>query len=155
MYTNFQLYLYLSVLLTIRKRVVNNCFCVYHFLKDPSNWSIIDILEACDLEPFDIKIEAYIKSLENIGNQEQDTRQGRARELLESYRKASNIFLLLETNCKWHDRSFLGSCQKVSSWVTKPVLDIEVLSRFLHVKVSSWSNIGPTGTRGCFLGSHC
>jgi len=128
-----------------------------YFLKDPSNWSIIDFLEACDLEPFDIKIDAYIKSLENIGNQEQDTRQGRARELLESYRKASNIFLLLETNCKWHDRSFLGSCQKVSSWVTKPVLvlDIEVLSRFLHVKVSSWSNIGPTGTRGCFLGSHC
>jgi len=90
-----------------------------YFLKDPSNWSIIDFLEACDLEPFDIKIDAYIKSLENIENQEQDTRQGRARELLKSYRKASiiisNIFLLLETNCKWHDRSFLGSCQKVSS----------------------------------------
>ena len=75
-----------------------------YFLKDSSNWSILGFLEACDIEPFDIKMDAYIKSLENIDNQEQGTRQGRAKELLESYRKASNIFLLLETNCKWHDR---------------------------------------------------
>ncbi|CAG8628090.1 10850_t:CDS:2, partial [Diversispora eburnea] len=34
--------------------------------------------------PFDIKIDVYIKSLENIDNQERGTRKERARELLES-----------------------------------------------------------------------
>ncbi|CAG8465387.1 22917_t:CDS:10 [Gigaspora rosea] len=83
-----------------------------YFLKDPSNWSILGFLGACDLEPFDIKIDVYIKSLENIDNQEQGARQGRARELLESYRKASNIFLNVRNELEGVDRKVSKKWEK-------------------------------------------
>ncbi|RHZ76201.1 hypothetical protein Glove_202g18 [Diversispora epigaea] len=57
-----------------------------YFHHDPSKWNVLDFLNACVLEPFDIKIDEYIKSLENIFDQEQGTRKERARALLDNYR---------------------------------------------------------------------
>lgn len=66
-----------------------------YFHRDPSKWNVLDFLNACVLEPFDIKIDEYIKSLENIFDQGQGTRKGRARALLDNYRTASQSSLLI------------------------------------------------------------
>ncbi|CAG8652257.1 1218_t:CDS:2 [Gigaspora margarita] len=73
-----------------------------YFDRDSSNWNILDFLNACDVEPFDNKIDVYLKSLENIFDQEEDTRREKARALLDQYRTASNIFFLCDmTKAFW------------------------------------------------------
>ncbi|CAG8728163.1 15536_t:CDS:10, partial [Funneliformis caledonium] len=44
-----------------------------YFNRKPENWSILDFLNECDLEPFDRKIDFYIKSLRAIADSDQDS----------------------------------------------------------------------------------
>jgi hypothetical protein len=66
-----------------------------YFDRDSSTWNISDFLNVCDVEPFDNKLDVYLKSLENIFDQEQDTRKEKARALLDEYRMVNNSFLFL------------------------------------------------------------
>jgi hypothetical protein len=62
-----------------------------YFKRDPSKWNVLEFLNECVTEPFDSKVDAYLKSLENINCNEQGTRQERAKELIETYREESNF----------------------------------------------------------------
>ncbi|CAG8610713.1 24816_t:CDS:2, partial [Gigaspora rosea] len=51
-------------------------------------WSILGLLNESDIEPFDLKIDFYIKSLEAIVDHEQGAWKERA---LNSYREATQV----------------------------------------------------------------
>jgi hypothetical protein len=55
--------------------------------------SVIGFLNACDNEPFHRKMEAYITCLQDI---DKGIRSKKAQELLDRYRKASILLILLE-----------------------------------------------------------
>ncbi|CAI2185120.1 1611_t:CDS:2, partial [Funneliformis geosporum] len=66
--------------------------------------------ESSDIEPFDLKIDFYIKSLESIFDHEQGSRKQRARTLLDNYRKAI-------TNQCWGTGGLLGCLMfKATGW---------------------------------------
>jgi hypothetical protein len=73
-------------------------------------------------EPFDLKIDFYIKTLESIFDHEQGSRKQRARALLDDYRKASNSFIR-NVNGKGGVTGLPGLCHKsvlgaqVAYWV--------------------------------------
>ncbi|CAG8709332.1 26634_t:CDS:10 [Dentiscutata erythropus] len=52
-----------------------------------NKWNIVGFLNECDIEPFDKKIDEYLKSLEKIDRKE-GRRQKKAHQLLDRYRKA-------------------------------------------------------------------
>ena len=63
-----------------------------YFNKKASEWNILDFLNECEAEQFDLKIHRYIKSLEKIASdseRESDCRSETAQILLDNYRKAS------------------------------------------------------------------
>ncbi|CAG8564322.1 10377_t:CDS:2 [Dentiscutata erythropus] len=63
-----------------------------YFDRKSSKWNILDFLNAStDIEPFDLKIDFYIKTLERIFDHEQGSRKQRARALLDDYRKGSGL----------------------------------------------------------------
>ncbi|RGB40950.1 hypothetical protein C1646_752714 [Rhizophagus diaphanus] len=72
---------------------VNNLFTLMsennYFDRTPFKWSILGFLDESDIEPFDLKVDFYIKSLEAIFDREKGARKERARVLLDSYREAS------------------------------------------------------------------
>ena len=64
-----------------------------YFDQDPANWSILGFLNECELEPFETKIDSYIKWLKKIVDCEQDIKKKSAQALLDNYQKASiNLF---------------------------------------------------------------
>ncbi|CAB4461141.1 unnamed protein product [Rhizophagus irregularis] len=60
-----------------------------YFDRTPFKWSILGFLDESDIEPFDVKVDCYIKSLEAIFDREKGARKERARVLLDGYREAS------------------------------------------------------------------
>ncbi|CAB4387417.1 unnamed protein product [Rhizophagus irregularis] len=60
-----------------------------YFDSKSTNWSILGFLEECDEEPFQKKIDKYIKDLEIIADYEQGKRQEQANLLLSRYREDS------------------------------------------------------------------
>ena len=67
-----------------------------YFGRKTSDWNILEFLKECEEEPFDLKIDCYIKSLENISNREGDNcRREKAQALLDRYKKASIEILSL------------------------------------------------------------
>ena len=63
-----------------------------YFDRKASEWNILDFLNECEAEPFDLQIHRYIKSLEKIASdseRESDCRSETAQILLDNYRKAS------------------------------------------------------------------
>lgn len=65
-----------------------------YFDSKSTNWSILGFLEECDEEPFQKKIDKYIKDLEIIADYEQGKRQEQANLLLSRYREASNTLFI-------------------------------------------------------------
>ena len=66
-----------------------------YFSRDPMKWRIIEFLSKSELEPFEAKVDSYIKKLNQIisCDCEQDDRKKRAQLLLDRYQKASkNLF---------------------------------------------------------------
>jgi len=63
-----------------------------YFDRTSSKWSILGFLNESDIEPFDLKVDFYIKCLETIFDREQGARKERARVLLDSYREGSKFF---------------------------------------------------------------
>ncbi|CAB5202859.1 unnamed protein product [Rhizophagus irregularis] len=59
-----------------------------YFDRTPFKWSILGFLDESDIEPFDVKVDCYIKSLEAIFDREKGARKERARVLLDGYREA-------------------------------------------------------------------
>ncbi|RUS19444.1 hypothetical protein BC937DRAFT_87458 [Endogone sp. FLAS-F59071] len=72
-----------------------------------SKWDILEFLRECKLEPFERKIDLYVRRLEEISSQEKGNRQKRARELLARYRNGSDNKLARTWNDdrKSNDRS--------------------------------------------------
>src|SRR5688500_8244751 len=66
-----------------------------YFNRNFSDWSITGFLNECAKEPFQAKIDDYIKSLIAITSGEQGRRQSQAQVLLAQYREASIFFLIL------------------------------------------------------------
>ena len=60
-----------------------------YFDRKSADWGILNFMNECGIEPFEKKIDAYVKSLNGIINNEQGKRNERARILLERYSKAS------------------------------------------------------------------
>ncbi|CAG8477785.1 11474_t:CDS:10 [Acaulospora morrowiae] len=58
-----------------------------YFSRKYSKWNIVGFLNECYIEPFNLKIDAYLKDLEII-NMERGKRQQKAHQLLDRYRKA-------------------------------------------------------------------
>ncbi len=65
-----------------------------YFKRKPSEWDIVAFLNDCEKEPFETKIDEYVKSLEAIIKHKRCYEQGKARILLNNYREASMIILL-------------------------------------------------------------
>ncbi|CAG8516455.1 12343_t:CDS:10 [Dentiscutata heterogama] len=61
-----------------------------YFIRKYSNWNIVGFLNECDLEPFERKIDEYLKSLQKI-KAEKGMRQKKASQLLDRYQKASSL----------------------------------------------------------------
>ncbi|CAG8777721.1 11256_t:CDS:2, partial [Acaulospora morrowiae] len=53
------------------------------------DWNIIDFLRECKEEPFQRKIDKYLKSLETIVEREKGKRKTMAETLLQRYKEAS------------------------------------------------------------------
>jgi hypothetical protein len=68
-----------------------------YFDRKYSDWNIIGFLDECDLEPFDRKIDEYLKSLQKI-KEEEGMRKGKASQLLDRYRKACKDFFSIGEN---------------------------------------------------------
>ncbi|CAG8552008.1 2325_t:CDS:2, partial [Funneliformis caledonium] len=62
-----------------------------YFDQDPANWSILGFLNECELEPFEMKIDSYVKWLKKIVDCEQDIKKKSAQALLDNYHKASSL----------------------------------------------------------------
>ena len=60
-----------------------------YFKHKSTDWNIVAFLNNCNLELFDKKIECYIRSLENIADNEKGCRQEIARRLLNEYKEVS------------------------------------------------------------------
>jgi hypothetical protein len=60
-----------------------------YFNRKTADWGVLDFLNECGIEPFEKKIDTYIKSLNNIVKFEGGKRNKRACILLERYSKAS------------------------------------------------------------------
>ncbi|RUP23308.1 hypothetical protein BC936DRAFT_139020 [Jimgerdemannia flammicorona] len=58
-----------------------------YFNRRPAQWCILGFLNECDMEPFERKMDEYLKSLSNIIDCEQGIRHERAKCLLDRYRK--------------------------------------------------------------------
>ncbi|RUS23636.1 hypothetical protein BC938DRAFT_474848 [Jimgerdemannia flammicorona] len=67
-----------------------------YFDRKPSDWKVVGFLDECDIESFDQKISCYISCLEVLVKNEKELRKERAQLLLDRFRKASVIILLLE-----------------------------------------------------------
>ncbi|CAI2178668.1 12918_t:CDS:2 [Funneliformis geosporum] len=63
-----------------------------YFDQNPASWSVLDFLNKCELEPFQLKIDNYIKCLKTIVDNEQGDRKNSAQMLLDRYREASKYF---------------------------------------------------------------
>jgi hypothetical protein len=64
-----------------------------YFKRNSKHWSILDFLNKSTEEPFKLKIDTYLKSLELIMNSEQEKRCDKAKLLYDDYKKASkNLF---------------------------------------------------------------
>ncbi|CAG8615612.1 3360_t:CDS:10, partial [Acaulospora morrowiae] len=59
-----------------------------YFDQDPAKWCILGFLNECELEPFEMKIDYYIKWLKKIVDCEQDIKKKCAQALLDKYQKA-------------------------------------------------------------------
>ncbi len=57
-----------------------------YFDQNPASWSVLDYLNKCKLEPFQLKIDNYIKCLTTIVDNEQGDRKNSAQLLLNRYR---------------------------------------------------------------------
>ncbi|GBB97123.1 hypothetical protein RclHR1_02920008 [Rhizophagus clarus] len=60
----------------------------YFNRKDPESWTVVDFLNECDLEPFNRKIDFYVKSLETFTKSDQVSKRERAQMLLDRYKKS-------------------------------------------------------------------
>ncbi|CAG8539507.1 13614_t:CDS:2 [Ambispora gerdemannii] len=67
-----------------------------YFGRKSSEWGILGFLNECDLEPFERKLDCYLKDLEYIVNVDKGIRKQRAQLLLNNYRLVSISFLMLE-----------------------------------------------------------
>jgi len=65
-----------------------------YFDQNPASWSVLDYLNKCKLEPFQLKIDNYIKCLTTIVDNEQGDRKNSAQLLLNRYREASKYFFI-------------------------------------------------------------
>ncbi|CAG8701277.1 319_t:CDS:2, partial [Gigaspora rosea] len=59
-----------------------------YFNKKHTEWNIIGFLNECDKEPFQLKLDLYLRSLENIASCAERKRKEKAQLLLDRYRKA-------------------------------------------------------------------
>ncbi|CAG8565207.1 8466_t:CDS:2 [Diversispora eburnea] len=66
-----------------------------YFTRDFTEWNIREFLEECDEEPFRVKIDIYVKSLQNIINSGEGKRLEKAQYLLDQYKKVRE-----RINCK-------------------------------------------------------
>ncbi|CAG8628449.1 996_t:CDS:10, partial [Diversispora eburnea] len=75
--------------------LMSEMFTHKYFDKKASEWNVLDFLDECEEERFDLMTNLYIKGLENIVNCERDYKRERAQMLLDNYKKASvEAFLL-------------------------------------------------------------
>ncbi|CAG8674551.1 5810_t:CDS:10, partial [Acaulospora morrowiae] len=67
-----------------------------YFDRKSSKWDIIEFLNECDLEPFQKKIDCYLKCLEAIFANEHGVRKEKAKKLIDNYKlaKGRKYFLL-------------------------------------------------------------
>ncbi|CAG8621738.1 12430_t:CDS:10, partial [Gigaspora rosea] len=96
----------------------------------PANWSILDFLNESDEEPFSLKIDFYIKSLENIADTEQGSRKKSARK-------------------KWRERRLSGS-PVIQGFSLSHETGVGAQLTYLMQKASRRSSTGPTGTQVAF-----
>jgi len=61
-----------------------------YFKSNSSEWCITGFLNECKIEPFERKIDQYLRCLNTIADGEKDKRKERAEVLLRAYREASN-----------------------------------------------------------------
>ncbi|CAI2193432.1 10576_t:CDS:2 [Funneliformis geosporum] len=66
-----------------------------YFDRKSSTWNIIEFLSECNLEPFQKKIDCYLKCLDTIFKSERGVRKETAEKLLDQYKLASKLFLWL------------------------------------------------------------
>ncbi len=63
-----------------------------YFERKPEGWNIVDFLNRCGIEPYDAKIDRYIKSLKAIADEQgEGERAEKANLLLDEFKKASKI----------------------------------------------------------------
>ena len=118
-----------------------------YFDQNSASWRVLDFLNKCKLEPFQLKIDYYIKCLTTIVDNEQGDRKDSAQLLLNRYRKASKYYF------------FTGNiCEKSGVIETYLVVDYSRLlaklrnwcwraGSYLMLKATCRSNIGPIRTQ--------
>ncbi|EXX63496.1 hypothetical protein RirG_151840 [Rhizophagus irregularis DAOM 197198w] len=60
----------------------------YFLSRESSKWDIVDFLEESSEEPFEKKIDVYIKSLNNLANYKRGKQRERALTLIDKYKEA-------------------------------------------------------------------
>ena len=60
-----------------------------YFDRTYTEWSVRGFLNECKKEPFQVKLDTYLKSLENIARSDKGKRSEKAQLLIDRYKKAS------------------------------------------------------------------
>lgn len=66
-----------------------------YFDKKSADWNIMGFLDECTEKSYQLKINLYLKSLENIINNEQGSREKKAQLLYNKYKKVSKVLLYI------------------------------------------------------------
>ncbi|CAG8826422.1 10215_t:CDS:2, partial [Dentiscutata erythropus] len=61
-----------------------------YFNRKYSEWSITGFLNECNKEPFRLKIDDYLKSLQVVISNDQGKRREKAQQLYDKYKKATS-----------------------------------------------------------------
>jgi hypothetical protein len=63
--------------------------CYKYFERKSSEWNITDFLDKCDLEPYEKKIDCYVKCLTTIAESEDGFKRDKARLLLSRFQEVN------------------------------------------------------------------
>ena len=91
---------------------------VHQYFKHKTvDWNILGFLVACNLEPFDQKIECYVLCLEVIVIRERGCRHDKVQMLLDQYKKANIMTLFFENFTEIGGMTEIGAGVQVASEV--------------------------------------
>ncbi|CAG8697806.1 17894_t:CDS:2, partial [Acaulospora morrowiae] len=102
----------------------------YFLIRESSKWNITDFLEESSEEPFEKKLDIYIKSLINLANSKRGKQRERALMLIDKYKEEIEL-----QNQGWGTGDLIGSF----AWCSRLIVDLALGSRPDRQEARKWN----------------